>query len=116
LPVVLGIAAGATLCGMRGYKAIANWAAGLGQQARQRFGCRRQQGNYLVPSEFVIRDCLVRIEPGALDRALTAWGAQDEALAIAGKTMKNALDAAGQQTHIMSAVGHDSKIGVAQKK
>ena len=120
LPVVLGIAAGATLCGMRGYKAIANWAEGLGQQARHRFGCRREQGHYLVPSEFVIRDCLVRIEPGALDRALTtwnqAWGARDEALAIDGKTMKNALDAAGQQTHIMSAVGHDAKTCVSQKK
>ncbi|MEI6700115.1 MAG: Druantia anti-phage system protein DruA, partial [Mycobacteriaceae bacterium] len=116
LPVVLGIAAGATLCGMRGYKAMANWADGLGQQARQRFGCRREKGHYSVPSEFVIRDCLVRIEPGALDRALTAWnkawGAQDEALAIDGKTMKNALDEAGRQTHIMSAVGHDSKICV----
>jgi hypothetical protein len=120
LPVVLGICAGALLCGMRGYKAIANWAEGLGQPARQRFGCRREQGHYIVPSEFVIRDCLVRIEPGALDRALAAWnkawGAQDEALAIDGKTMKNALDEAGQQTHIMSAVGHDSKICVAQKK
>jgi Domain of unknown function (DUF4338)/DDE_Tnp_1-associated len=113
LPVVLGIAAGAILCGMRGYKAISDWADGLGQQARQRFGCRRENGNYIVPSEFVIRDCLVRLEPGALDRALKvwnqAWGAQDEALAIDGKTMKNALDEAGQQTHIMSVVGHDSK-------
>ena len=42
LPVVLGIAAGATLCGMRGYKAICDWAEGLGQQARERFGCRRE--------------------------------------------------------------------------
>jgi len=120
LPVVLGIAAGAILCGMRGYKAIANWADDLGQQARQRFGCRREKGHSIVPSEFVIRDCLVRIEPGALDRALTAWnkawGTQDEALAIDGKTMKNALDEAGRQTHIMSAVGHDSKTCHTQKK
>ena len=120
LPVVLGIAAGAILCGMRGYKAIANWAAGLGQQARERFGCRRENGHYIVPSEFVIRDCLVRIEPGALEQALNAWnqawGRQDEALAIDGKTMKNAIDAAGQQTHIMSVVGHDSKNCYTQKK
>jgi hypothetical protein len=52
LHVVLGIAAGATLCGMQcafnsctsGYKAISNWADALGQQARERFGCRRENG------------------------------------------------------------------------
>jgi|GEM_PF-2082999 len=66
---------------------------------------RSESGRYVVPSEFVIRDCLVRIEPGALDRALNdwnqAWGAPDDALAIDSKTMKNALDEAGHQTHIM---------------
>ena len=120
LPVVLGIAAGATLCGMRGYKAISDWADGLGQKARERFGCRREDGLYVVPSEFVIRDCLVRIEPGVLDQALNAWsqswGSPDEALAMDGKTMKNALDQAGHQTHIMSVIGHDSKRCYAQKK
>jgi hypothetical protein len=120
LSVVLGIAAGATLCGMRGYKATSDWADALGQKARERFGCRRENGRYVVPSEFVIRDCLIRIEPGALDQALNAWnqawGAQDEALAMDGKTMKNALDEAGDQTHIMSVVGHESKRCYAQKK
>jgi len=120
LSVVLGIAAGATLCGMRGYKAISDWADALGQKSRERFGCRRENGSYVVPSEFVIRDCLIRIEPGALDRALNvwnqAWGAQDEALAMDGKTMKNALDEAGHQTHIMSVIGHESKRCYAQKK
>jgi hypothetical protein len=120
LSVVLAISAGATLCGMRGYKAISDWAEALGQKARERFGCRRENGQYVVPSEFVIRDCLVRIEPGTLDLALNtwnqAWGAQDEALAMDGKTMKNALDDAGHQTHIMSVVGHESKQCYAQKK
>jgi hypothetical protein len=120
LPVVLAIAAGAILCGMRGYKAISGWADALGQKARERFGCRRENGIYLVPSEFVIRDCLVRIESGALDRALAAWnqawGARDSALAMDGKTMKNALDEAGQQTHIMSLIGHDSATCYTQKK
>lgn len=120
LSVVLGIAAGATLCGMHGYKAIAEWANALGQKARERFGCRRENGHYVVPSEFVIRDCLVRIEPGELDRALNvwnqAWGGQDEALSMDGKTMKNAVDEDGNQTHIMSVVGHESKRCYAQKK
>lgn len=120
LSVVLGIAAGATLCGMHGYKAIAEWANALGQKARERFGCRRENRHYVVPSEFVIRDCLVRIEPGELDRALNvwnqAWGGQDEALSMDGKTMKNAVDEDGNQTHIMSVVGHQSKRCYAQKK
>ena len=120
MSVVLGIAVGATLCGMRGYKGISDWAESLGQKARERFGCRRENGRYVVPSEFVIRDCMIRIEPGALDLALNtwnqAWGAEDEALAMDGKTMKNALDDDGHQTHIMSVVGHESRQCYAQKK
>ena len=120
LSVVLGIAAGATLCGMRGYKAMAEWADALGQAGRERLGCRRENGRYVVPSESIIRDCLIRVEPGTLDRALNlwnqAWGQHDEALALDGKTMKNALDDDGNQTHIMSVVGHGSKRCYAQKK
>ena len=73
LSTVLSISAGAILCGMRGYKAISNWADALRPQARERFDCRRENGSYVVPSESVIRDCLVRIEPGMLDAGLNAW-------------------------------------------
>lgn len=120
LAVVLALAAGASLCGMHGYKAMAEWAQSLGQGARRRFGCRRDNGRYLVPSEFVIRDCLVRVEPDALDRALLAWNQAGlephEALALDGKTMKGAVDAQGAQTHVVSLVGHDSGRCLAQKK
>lgn len=120
LSVVLSLAAGAFLCGMRGYKATHDWAEALGQKARERFGCRYEQGRYVVPSEFVIRDCLVRLAPDTLDQALNtwtlAWGRDDRAIAIDGKTMKNAIDAAGNQTHIMSVIGHDSKVCHTQKK
>lgn len=121
LSVVLGIAAGATLCGMSGYKSMADWAQGLGQAARERFGCRRENKRYVVPSEFVIRDCLVRVEPGTLDRALSLWNQSwgqpvDSALAMDGKTMKNAVDTNGAQTHILSVVGHTSRTCYAQKK
>jgi hypothetical protein len=112
LPVVLGIAAGAILCGMRGYKAISDWADALGQKARERFGCRHKNRHYVAPSEFVIRDCLIRIEPGVLDRALNAWnrawGVQDNAPAIDGKTMKNATDEAA---HTRGVFGQESALG-----
>ncbi len=43
-------------------------------------------------------------------------GAPDDALTMDGKTMKNALDEEGRQTHIMSVAGHESKRSYAQKK
>ncbi len=120
LPTVLALAAGATLCGMRGYKAMADWAKSLGPKARARFGCRFANGRRLVPSEYVIRDLLIRLDPGHLDQALQRWntahGEQDDSLAIDGKTMCNAIDDQGQQTHIMSVVGHRTKICYTPKK
>lgn len=120
LPTVLAIATGAILCGMRGYQAISDWANSLGQKGRERFNCRREHGRYLVPSLSVIRDCLIRVDPVSLDRALQRWNQayaqEDESLAIDGKTMCNAIDDQGHQTHIMSAIGHHTKACYTQKK
>ena len=120
LSTVLGIATGATLCGMRGYTAMSDWAKSLGTKARQRFGCSFYKGSYIIPSESIIRDLLVRIDPVHLDRAFQRWnevyGKEDHSLAIDGKTMCNAIDEKGYQTHIMSAIGHDSKQCYTQKK
>jgi len=120
LSVVLAIATGATLCGMRGYQAMAEWARSLGPRARERFGCRRRDGRYVVPSESIIRAVLMRVDPGLLDGALQRWTAQygpvDASLAIDGKTLRNAIDEAGQQTHVLSMVGHESKTCYTQKK
>ena len=117
---VLGISAGAILCGMEGYKAIAGWAEDLGQKARARFGCRRVNGCYVVPSESIIRDVLIRIAPDALDAGLQKWhavhGKQDQVLAVDGKTMCNAVDDEGNQTHIMSVIGHETSACYTQKK
>ena len=67
LPTVLAIACGAILCGMRGYKAIADWAQSLGPKAREIFRCRRVNGRLLVPSESIIRDVMIRVDPTELD-------------------------------------------------
>lgn len=113
LPVVLAIAARAVLCGARGYQAIAAWAQDLGLAARARFRCRYRHGSYEVPSRTRIRDVLTRVDPEALDRALQGWNAQmaadEEGLALDGKTMRNALDADGDQTHILGVVGHQTQ-------
>lgn len=120
LATVLALAAAAVLCGMRGYKDISLWVQSLGQKGRSRFKCRKRNGQYEVPSRTVIRNALIGVEPEQLDQALSAWNAQyghlDESLAIDGKTMCNAIDEQGRQTHIMSAIGHQSGQCYTQKK
>ncbi len=120
LPTILAIVAGAVLCGMEGYKAISGWAQALGPKARERFHCRRRHGRREVPSCTTIRDLMIRVDPDRLDLALQGWNAQfapdDEGLAIDGKTMCNAIDDRGRQTHIMSIVGHETNICHTQKK
>ncbi len=121
LHVVLAISAGAVLCGMRGYKAISDWAKALSPLMRKRFGCRFQNGKRIIPCEGTIRDVLIRVDPVQLDQALQKWneayGAIDQSLAIDGKTMCNAIDKeTGRQTHIMSAIGHQSGQCYTQKK
>ena len=91
-----------------------------GQAARARFRCRYRHGGYEVPSRTRIRDVLTRVDPEALDRALQGWNAQmaadDEGLALDGKAMRNALDADGDQTHILGVVGHQTQRCHTQKK
>ncbi len=120
ISTILGIAAAATLCGMRGSKAISDWANSLSQRSRRRFRCRYHNGEYQIPSLSMIRNLLVRVNPDDLDKALQEWnkayGATDESLAIDGKTMCNAIDKEGRRTHIMSVIGHDSAQCYTQKK
>ncbi|MCP4487637.1 MAG: DUF4338 domain-containing protein [Gammaproteobacteria bacterium] len=120
LSSILAICAGAVLCGRVGYKGIWQWANSLSQDARRRFFCYYKQGVFYVPSEYVIRDTLIRVSPDALDQALNRWSEryalEDESLAIDGKTMRGAIDNEGKQTHFMSAVGHQSLLCYGQKK
>jgi hypothetical protein len=60
------------------------------------------------------------VDPAVLDWALQQWNEAfapiDSSIAVDGKTMCNAIDDEGRQTHIMSAVGHKSAICYTQKK
>ena len=120
IATVLSLSAGAILCGMRGYKDISTWAKALGNKARSRFRCRKREGHYDVPSRTVFRNVLINTAPDQLDQALNAWNSQygttDESLAIDGKTMCNAINEDGRQTHIMSAIGHKTGQCYTQKK
>lgn len=105
---------------MKSYKGVSDWVQNLSPKARARFRCRYRNGRYSVPSESTLRNVLIQVDPVELDRAFQAWntqyGTEDNALAIDGKTMCNAIDQAGKQTHIMSAIGHTSLQCYTQKK
>ena len=92
----------------------------MGQQARARFRCGYRHQHYRVPSRTVIREVLTRVDPEPRDRALQAWNAvyaaADEALAIDGKTLCNAIDDDGRQTHSLGVIGHPSQVCYTQKK
>ena len=117
---VLALVAAAVLCGSEGYRPIHGWIRMRSQKVLERFGCYRKNGRYLAPSLTVIRDVMMRVDPVMLDQALQRWNeshaVEDESLAIDGKVMCNAIDASGRQTHIMSAIGHDSGVCYSQKK
>ena len=120
LSSILALATAATLCGARGYKAIGEWVDSLGHKALERFGVRRRNGVRKPPCRTTIRSLLIRVDPAQLDTALGRWhhhhGGHDEALAIDGKTLRNAIDEQGKQAHVMSVVGHDTKATYTQKK
>ena len=120
LPTVLALASAATLCGMRGYKAISEWVDDLGPKALERFRVRRRDGQYRAPSLSAMRSLLTRVDPVQLDAALRAWhqahGGVDSALAIDGKTLRGAIDADGNQAHVLGIVGHESNAAHGQKK
>ena len=94
LPTVLALATAATLCGMRGYKAISEWVDDLSPKVLERFRVRRRNGQHRAPSLSAMRSLLIRIDPAQLDAALRAWhqthGSGDTALAIDGKTLRGA--------------------------
>ena len=96
LETLLGLAAAATLCGARGYKAIHEWVCDLSPAMLRHFRCRRVNGVYERPSIYCLRNAIVKVAPEEFDAALRAWfvahGHDDASLAIDGKTMKGAVD------------------------
>jgi hypothetical protein len=94
--VVLAIAAGAHLCGIRGYRAMGSWAQRLTQGTRARLRCRYERNHYRVPSASIIRSVLNRVDKQHLESALQTWNVKfavsDASLRLEGHAL---LSAAG---------------------
>lgn len=121
LACILSICAAAVLSGARDYQAIADFANGLSKQQRRRLRCWRNPhtGVYEVPTRTTFWNILTSIDPAELDTRLGQWlctleGADTDALAIDGKTVKGAWTSKDRQLHLFSAFAHDSAVVYAQ--
>ena len=104
---VLAVAVCAVLAGARSFVAMGEWAADLPPGIRARLGLGRR-----APSETTIRRLLARVDPDALDAALSGWLAGrcpapehgPRVVAIDGKTVRGARDLDGRQVHLLAAL------------
>ena len=82
--------------------------------------CAAATANTARRSLSAMRSLLTRVDPVQLDAALRAWhqahGGVDSALAIDGKTLRGAIDADGNQAHVLGIVGHESNAAHGAKK
>lgn len=122
LASVLTICVLATLCGARGTRAIADFARYLTRtQLRLLRAYRNPRTDaYEPPSEPTIRRLLRRVPAAAVEAAVEAWMAEQDAqplwrLATDGKAIKGARRGDGRPVHLLAAVSPDSLRRVAQQ-
>ncbi len=68
------------------------------------------------PLMMLLSVLILCISTAPSNAGMKTYGGEDESLAIDGKTMCNAIDQQGHQTHIMSVIGHQTKNCYTPKK
>jgi hypothetical protein len=118
----LTICALGTLCGARGTRAIADFAAYLNRTQLRLLRAYRnpRTGEYEPPSEPTIRRMLKRVPAAEFDAAVMAWMKEHDPrplrrLAVDGKTVKGSRRADGRPVHLVAGVSPDSLRLVAQQ-
>jgi len=122
---VLLVSACAVLSGARSFVAIAEYAHDTGQAVLDLLGI-----GVIAPHESTIRRLLQRLDPDAVETALSAWASAQLALrtaepgipereqrrvwALDGKTVRGARDREGGQTHLVSVLDHATGAVLAQ--
>jgi hypothetical protein len=122
LPPILALAVAATLCGAKGYGAIAEWGRNYGADLAQALGFTRPQTPCAASFFHVFR----RLDRPAFEQKLAAWaegilaafppqaGAR-EALAIDGKTVRGAQKQGALEVHLLSVLSQRLGLTVFQQ-
>jgi predicted transposase YbfD/YdcC len=136
--VVLTLCAAAVLAGMRSFTAIAGWVADVPAEVLAQFYSRP---GAVFPSKTTLWRVLTGADAAAVDAAVGAWLVQRAvqraahapgsapaaagghpitpgpglvAIAVDGKTVRGAIDADGQQVHLLAAATHTDSLVLGQ--
>jgi hypothetical protein len=118
---ILSIAICAVLCGAKSFEAIAAWGQACTQKMRKRLRCRREPktGLYEAPSEPALRRFLQRVDPQAVDNAVSIWvqSTMGEQLVVSvdGKTLRGARTQSGQVKLLSAFLTHQGAV-LAQRE
>jgi hypothetical protein len=113
LAAILALAVAATLCGAKGYEAIADWGRHHGAPFARALGFTRD----LTPCAATFSNVFRRLDRKGLERALAVWAeallqalppppGTLEALAIDGKTLRGSKQQGALDVHLLSVVSH----------
>jgi predicted transposase YbfD/YdcC len=124
LVAILAMAAAAVLAGAWSMTAIAEWAADTPQPVRAALGARRDAPDrWVVPAEATIRRTLGRVDPTVLAAVIGVWLADRDrpaqrrrAVAVDGKSLRGAKRGDGRQVHLLAAMDHTTRAGLAQRQ
>ena len=116
---VLAISACAMLSGARSFKAIAEWTGTLKPPQLKRLLCR--SGN--PPSESTIQRVLRRTNGQEFDNKISAWLIKathsyttGKGIAVDGKVLRGSYGSDGKKIQLLSALLHQEKIVISQRK
>lgn len=125
LPAILGMACAATLCGYRGYSAIAEWGRNYGAELAAALGFTHQQ----TPCVGTLHTIFTTIDSDLLDAKVGEWAEgilvtlatlEDdetglEGVAVDGKTLRGSRKQGASYTHLLSAVSHRLGLPLGQE-
>ncbi len=113
---VLALAVMATLCGMRSYEAIAEWAADRRKDLLKELRCWCHR----APSEPTFRRVLQSVDADEIDQKVCRWLARfsspREPVSLDGKTLRGSKDGENPARHLLGAITHHSGLVVAQEE
>jgi hypothetical protein len=110
---ILALSVAATLCGAKGYGAIAQWGRNYGAELARALGFTRET----LPCAATFFHVFRRLDRPAFEAKLSAWAegvltqlprrdGEPEALAIDGKTLRGAQQQGALEVHLLSVLSH----------